>query len=74
MTKDIRTDFEKQRAAHHLSICNEYLKLEKSFPDASITRLCNVLADQFKMTGQGVKNILKRNGMFGKGKEKSDNN
>lgn len=58
---DLRTDAEKQRAQRHAEICGEYRRIERQNPNASMSRICNAVAEKFAMTAQGVRNIIKKN-------------
>lgn len=64
MSNGLKTKAEAEREQRHKSICNAYLNLANQYPKCKPNRILNALAAQYGMTVQGLKLIVKNNGLY----------
>jgi hypothetical protein len=61
---DLRTEAEKQRAALHDNIRNDYKQIIKTQPNARPYRVMASLGQRYGWTTQGIAALLKRSGVY----------
>lgn len=64
MKIDLRTEAEKQRAALHDSIRNDYKQIIRTQPHARPYRVMTTLGQRYGWTTQGIAALLKRSGDY----------
>lgn len=64
---DIRTDYERAKQERDVRLCAMYRELRERYPDCSNNRLARTIAEDQKMTVNGVRKILVRNNLIVKG-------
>lgn len=64
MTKLIQSPQEKERASRNAQLLHDFKELTTMFPDASEFRKLRTLAEKYGMTTEGVKKIIKANGLY----------
>lgn len=70
MSARLKTDFKLKTEAMHKKVISEYLSVKKEHPEISAWRCMVYVADKQGITGQGVRQILTRYGIY-KGKNKT---
>lgn len=63
-TIDMRTEREKKRDDLHKGVCDAFVYLSERFPEASRYRKLVIIGNQFSITAQGVRGILKSKGLI----------
>lgn len=56
---DFCTDYEKERAKRHAAIRRDFLALRMAYPDVKDARLLKVVASEYGVTPNTVRNIVK---------------
>ena len=64
MSAKLKTDNQLKTEAMHKKVINEYLSVKKEHPEVSAWRCMVYVADRQGITGQGVRQILTRHGIY----------
>lgn len=64
MSARLKTDNQLKTEAMHKKVINEYLSVKKEYPEVSAWRCMVYVADRQGITGQGVRQILTRHGIY----------
>lgn len=64
MSAKLKTDNELKKEAMHRKVISEYLSVKKEHPEVSAWRCMVYVANKQGITGQGVRQILTRHGIY----------
>lgn len=64
MSAKLKTNNELKKEAMHRKVISEYLSVKKEHPEVSSWRCMVYVADKQGITGQGVRQILTRHGIY----------
>lgn len=64
MSARLKTDNQLKTEAMHKKVINEYLSVKKEHPEVLAWRCMVYVADRQGITGQGVRQILTRHGIY----------
>lgn len=64
MTQLLQSTLEKERASRNARILADYKELTKNYPAATANRKLRTLAEKYQMTAEGIRKIVKANGLY----------